>query len=75
MKLFKGVVIDAAEDFSLILNVTFFRLKMQLNWKQSFAPLEVKMWKKPTLNALADFLCMIMLSFLPQEMNVFPSEC
>lgn len=53
MKLFKGDVIDAAEDFSLIRNVTFFHLKMQLNWKQSFAPLEVKMWKKPHIKCFS----------------------
>lgn len=73
MKLFKQDLIDTPEDLCLILNVTLFPLKMQLNWKPRFSTL--LKCGKPTLNALADFLSMIMLSFLPQEMNAFPSEC
>lgn len=75
MKLFKQDVIDTAEDFSLILNVTLFPLKTQLNWKPRFSLHSQLKCGKPTLNALADSLSMIMLSFLPQEMNAFPSEC
>lgn len=75
MKLFKQDVIAAAEDFALILNVTLFPLKTQLNWKPRFSLRSQLKCGKPTLNALADSLSMIMLSFLPQEMNAFPSEC
>lgn len=31
--------------------------------------------EKPTLNSLSDFLRMIMVSFLQQEINTVPSEC
>lgn len=36
MKLFKGDVIDAAEDFSLILNVTLFPLKIAAELEAEF---------------------------------------